>query len=438
MRLSRNRITPASTRSGCAGSSARARTLSSIYAASPQRTARAIACASSVKRASISSSASRLLRKMSRHITGSDAAMRVKSRKPEAANCSTSCRVSPSRSSAVPQMVKAIRCGRWLTIASTRSWWPGSIRSTIEPQRRQSVGDLLHRPGIGARRRRQQAPAALEQLGEPGIRPGIFGARQRVGRHEMHALRHQRPDIADHRLLGGPHIGQDAPRRQMRRDRLRPARIGAHRRAQHDAVGPLDRPRRVELHPIGDAEFAAPGPASPACARWPRPRRRCPPRSRGDARDRAADQPDAEQREPAEQRLSHRAWPRHEGRPAASATSGAFLAGADGDAQAVRQAIAADAAHDDAARRAGTHPPRRRAPRWRNRRGRNCPRWARPSCRPPPAPPTAAPARRCCGRTLRSTQPGSASAATAAAWAARLTLNSPRTRLSTSITAGGP
>src|SRR5690348_3030719 len=90
------------------------------------------------KRASISSRASRLFRKMSRHITGSLAAMRVKSRKPEAANCSTSWRVSPSRSSAVPQMVKAIRCGRCDTTASTRSWWPGSIRCTIDPQRRQN------------------------------------------------------------------------------------------------------------------------------------------------------------------------------------------------------------------------------------------------------------------------------------------------------------
>ena len=37
-----------------------------------------------------------------------------------------------------PQMVKAIRCGKCETMASTRSWWPGSIRSTMDPQRRQS------------------------------------------------------------------------------------------------------------------------------------------------------------------------------------------------------------------------------------------------------------------------------------------------------------
>jgi hypothetical protein len=46
----------------------------SIYAASPQRTARDIAWASSMKRASISSSASRLFRKMPRHIIGSETA----------------------------------------------------------------------------------------------------------------------------------------------------------------------------------------------------------------------------------------------------------------------------------------------------------------------------------------------------------------------------
>ena len=86
-----------------------------------------MACASSVKRASISSSASRLFRNTSRHMTGSLAAMRVKSRKPVAAKRSTSLRLSSSRASAVPQIVKAIRCGRWLTTASTRSWCSASM-----------------------------------------------------------------------------------------------------------------------------------------------------------------------------------------------------------------------------------------------------------------------------------------------------------------------
>src|SRR5262249_8826361 len=56
----------------------------------PQPPARCSRARSSVKRPSTSSTASRLLRKMSRHMVGSEAAMRVKSRKPEAENLITS------------------------------------------------------------------------------------------------------------------------------------------------------------------------------------------------------------------------------------------------------------------------------------------------------------------------------------------------------------
>ena len=57
---------------------------------SPQRIARCNAIRSSLNRPSTSSTASLLLRNMSRHITGSEAAIRVKSRKPPAENLITS------------------------------------------------------------------------------------------------------------------------------------------------------------------------------------------------------------------------------------------------------------------------------------------------------------------------------------------------------------
>ena len=57
---------------------------------SPKRMARCSAVRSSVKRPSISSTASLLLRNTSRHMVGSEAAMRVKSRKPPAENLITS------------------------------------------------------------------------------------------------------------------------------------------------------------------------------------------------------------------------------------------------------------------------------------------------------------------------------------------------------------
>ena len=47
--------------------------------------------------------------------------MRVKSRKPPAENFMTSDCVTASTSAAVPTMLKAIRCGMWLVIASTMS-----------------------------------------------------------------------------------------------------------------------------------------------------------------------------------------------------------------------------------------------------------------------------------------------------------------------------
>ena len=61
-------------------------------------------------------------------MVGSDAAIWVKSRKPDAANRSTSDRLSPARSSAVPQIVNTTSCGRCDTIASALSWCPGHGR----------------------------------------------------------------------------------------------------------------------------------------------------------------------------------------------------------------------------------------------------------------------------------------------------------------------
>ena len=52
---------------------------------------------------------------------------------------------------------------------------------------------------IGAGRRRQDAPAVLEEFGEAGVGPGIFGAGDRMGRHEMNALRQMRAHLRDHR-----------------------------------------------------------------------------------------------------------------------------------------------------------------------------------------------------------------------------------------------
>ena len=71
----------------------------------PQRIARWSAVRSSEKRWSMSSTASLFARNTSRHIVGSEAAMRVKSRKPPAEYLMTSDWVTSSMSDAVPTIV---------------------------------------------------------------------------------------------------------------------------------------------------------------------------------------------------------------------------------------------------------------------------------------------------------------------------------------------
>ena len=82
---------------------------------SPRRIARVSAERSSLKRPSISSTASLLARNTSRHMVGSDAAMRVKSRKPPAENFSTSERVTVGR-------VRR-RCRRWCRRSDAADGW---------------------------------------------------------------------------------------------------------------------------------------------------------------------------------------------------------------------------------------------------------------------------------------------------------------------------
>ena len=107
----------------------------SFSSASPSfhRIARCRLVKSSLKRASISNTASPLFINTSRHITGSDAAIRVKSLNPPALYLITSLCVTASKSAAVPTILNAIKCGTWLVIASTRSWWSASMISTSDP-----------------------------------------------------------------------------------------------------------------------------------------------------------------------------------------------------------------------------------------------------------------------------------------------------------------
>ncbi len=71
--------------------------------------------------------------------------------------------------------------------------------STLAPRRRQKSCKPLDRLRVRALRRRQDAPAVFEQLGEAGVGPGIFGAGDRMGGNEMHAFRQVRRHLGDDR-----------------------------------------------------------------------------------------------------------------------------------------------------------------------------------------------------------------------------------------------
>ena len=79
-------------------------------------------------------------------------------------------------------------------------------------------GQALERCGIGARQRREDAPAVLEQVGKAGVGAGFFRAGERMAGDEMHVCRHMRLHLRDHRALGRADIGDDGAGFQRRRD----------------------------------------------------------------------------------------------------------------------------------------------------------------------------------------------------------------------------
>ena len=180
---------------------------------------------------------------------------------------------------------------------------------------------------------------------KPESGPGVLGAGDRMRRDQMHALRDMRRHVLEHLALDRADVGDDRAGLERRRDlgRDRPAR--ADRNADDDEVGVL-RGLGVGLdHLIRDAELDH----ALAC--------RFRARGRDDrahhavfarrARNRAADQPDADQREAVDDGssplLPHQLGERRD-------HEAVRLLGADAHAQRVRQVIGADRAHHEAAR----------------------------------------------------------------------------------------
>ncbi len=156
-------------------------------------------------------------------------------------------------------------------------------------------GELVDGLLLCALRRRQDAPAVDEQLGEAGIGPRILGPGHRMRRHEMHIFRQMRTHVADDRALDRADIGDGGTGSQMWRDLLRHRAAGADRNAQDHQIGAFDRGGVGFHHLIGEAELGH----APACL--------CRARGGDDradralqlrrARDRRADQADADEGE---------------------------------------------------------------------------------------------------------------------------------------------
>ena len=180
--------------------------------------------------------------------------------------------------------------------------------STLAAERFPELHEPLDRGRLGVLRRGEDAPAVDEQLGEARVGPGIFGAGDGMARDEMDAGRNVGRHVAHHRGLDRADIGDGRARLEVRADLFRHRAAGADRNADDHQIGAGDRGRAGVHDFVGETQFADALP------------RRLGSRRRNDfahdaerarrARDRAADQADADQRQAVEED-----WRSHHCRP---------------------------------------------------------------------------------------------------------------------------
>ena len=123
----------------------------------------------------------------------------------------------------------------------------------------------------------------------------MLGAGDRVRRHEMRKRRQIRGHVLDHRTFDRADIGDDRARLEMGCDLLRDRAAGADRNAEDDEVGVLDGFRIGLGHGIDNAEFGDPRAGLRRSLGGNDLARQS--LLAGGARDRAADQAEADQRE---------------------------------------------------------------------------------------------------------------------------------------------
>ena len=163
--------------------------------------------------------------------------------------------------------------------------------------------ELRHRVRIAVGQRRQDAPAALEQIEQRRLGAGILRARHRMCRHEVHALGDVRRHVGDHGLLHRTHVGDDAAGLERGGNRLGGRAAGTDGRADDHQVGIPAGFRQIGAAMVGELQLVGEGCGLGAARR--RDDMLGEAALAGLQRDRAADQADADQRDLAEQRFAH-------------------------------------------------------------------------------------------------------------------------------------
>ena len=184
--------------------------------------------------------------------------------------------------------------------------------STLAPSRRQNAASLstasLSASSGGVRMHQR----LTNNSAKPGVGTGVFGAGNGMGRHEMHVFRQmRRPCRAIIEPLTEPTSDTVAPGSEMRADFLGDSPQAPTGMQTNDEIGAFDRGSIGLHHLIGDAQFGH------ALARLRRTRggddRTHRALRAGGARNRGADQPDADQRQAIVQgrRFAHAAFPKN-------------------------------------------------------------------------------------------------------------------------------
>ena len=183
--------------------------------------------------------------------------------------------------------------------------------STLAPSRRQNAASFAtafaSAPSGGVRMHQRLTNSSAKPASGPEYSVPATGC----AGTKCTPLRQMRGHVADHRALDRADVGHDRARRQMRADLLGDGAAGADRNADDDEIGAFDRGGVGLDHLIGEPEFGH------ALARLRRARggddRARGALGAGGARDRRADQADADQRQAVEKRgrFAHAAVPRN-------------------------------------------------------------------------------------------------------------------------------